>query len=70
MKRSRFTNQQVALALQPAEPGTPVAEVTRKMGIREESFYTNFHYLKVCFGSRPITVVLAIFSLLGFDMPK
>ena len=39
MKRSRFTKQ-IALALQPAEPGTPVAEVTRKMGIREESFYT------------------------------
>jgi hypothetical protein len=70
MQRSRFTDQQIALALQPAEPGTPVAEVTRKMGISEESFYTNSHYLKVCFVSRLITVVLAIFYLLGFDMPK
>ncbi len=33
MKRSRFTDQQVAFALQQAEQGTQVAEVTRKMGV-------------------------------------
>ena len=33
MKRSRFTDQQIAFALQQAEQGTQVAEVTRKMGI-------------------------------------
>ena len=32
MKRSRFTEQQIAFALQ-------VAEVTRKMGISEQTFY-------------------------------
>jgi putative transposase len=38
MKRSRFTDQQIAFALQ-AEQGTQVAEVTRKMGISEQTFY-------------------------------
>jgi putative transposase len=33
MKRSRFTEQQIAFALQQAEGGTPVGEVCRKMGI-------------------------------------
>ena len=39
MKRSRFTDQQIAFALQQAEQGTQVAEVTRKMGISEQTFY-------------------------------
>ena len=39
MKRSRFTEQQIAFALQQAEGGTPVAEVCRKMGISEQTFY-------------------------------
>ncbi len=33
MKKSRFTDQQIAFALQQAEAGTPVAEVCRKMGV-------------------------------------
>jgi putative transposase len=37
MKRSRFTDQQIAFALQQAEQGTQVAEVTRKMGISEQT---------------------------------
>jgi len=32
MKRSRFTDQQIVFALQQAEQGRQVAEVTRKMG--------------------------------------
>ena len=32
MKRSRFTDQQIAFALQQAEQGTQLAEVTRNMG--------------------------------------
>jgi putative transposase len=36
MKKSKFTEQQIAFALQQAEGGTPVAEVCRKMGISEE----------------------------------
>jgi len=39
MKRSRFTEQQIAFALHQAEQGTKVAEVTRKMGISEQTFY-------------------------------
>jgi putative transposase len=39
MKRSRFTEQQIAFTLQQAEQGTPVAEVVRKMGISEQTFY-------------------------------
>ena len=39
MKRSRFTDQQIAFALQQAEQGTAVGEVIRKMGISEQTFY-------------------------------
>src|SRR5262249_32383041 len=39
MKRSKFTEQQIAFALQQAESGTQVAEVCRKMGISEATFY-------------------------------
>ena len=33
MKKSKFTEEQIAFALRQAELGTPVAEVTRKMGL-------------------------------------
>ena len=39
MKRSRYTPEQVAFGLYQAEEGTPVAEVCRKMGISEQTFY-------------------------------
>jgi putative transposase len=39
MKRKRFTEQQIAYALRQAESGTPVAEVCRKLGVTEQSFY-------------------------------
>ena len=39
MKRSRFTEQQIAFALHQAEQGTSVGEITRKMGITEQTFY-------------------------------
>ena len=39
MKKSRFTEEQIAYALLQAEYGTPVAEVIRKMGISEQTFY-------------------------------
>ena len=35
MKKTRFTNEQIAFALRQAETGTQVAEVCRKMGISE-----------------------------------
>ncbi len=39
MKKSRFTDEQIAYALKQAELGTPVTEVCRKMGVSEQSFY-------------------------------
>ena len=39
MKRSRFTDRQIAFALQQAEAGTGVLEVCRKMGVAEQTFY-------------------------------
>jgi putative transposase len=39
MKKSRYTDEQIAFALRQAETGTPVKEVIRKMGIAEQTFY-------------------------------
>jgi putative transposase len=39
VKRSKFTEQQIAYALKQAELGTPVEEVCRKMGISDATFY-------------------------------
>ena len=39
MKKSKFTEEQIAFALRQAESGTTVAEVCRKMGISEATFY-------------------------------
>lgn len=39
MKRSKFTEQQIVFALKQAETGVSVAEVCRKMGISEATFY-------------------------------
>ena len=39
MKKTKFTDQQIAYALRQAETGTRVGEVCRKMGISEATFY-------------------------------
>jgi len=39
MKRSRYSEEQVAYALRQAEAGTPVADVCRQLGIAEATFY-------------------------------
>ena len=39
MKKSRFTEAQIAFALRQAEGGTPVAEIIQKLGIAEQTFY-------------------------------
>lgn len=39
MKRSKFTEAQIAFILKQAEEGTAVAEVCRKAGISEATFY-------------------------------
>ena len=46
MKKSKFTEQQIAFALKQAETGTSVAEVTLKLGVSEVTFY----YWKKKFG--------------------
>ena len=40
MKRSRFTEEQIAFALKQQELGTSVEEICRKMGISDATFYT------------------------------
>jgi putative transposase len=39
MKKSKFTEEQIAYALRQAETGTKVSEVCRKMGVAEATFY-------------------------------
>lgn len=39
MRKSRFSEEQIAMALRQAEAGTPVAEICRKMEITETTFY-------------------------------
>src|SRR5713226_5128861 len=39
MKRSRFSEEQVAYALRQVEAGTPVGEVCRQLGVSEATFY-------------------------------
>ena len=39
MKKTRFTEEQIAFALRQAETGTKVTEVCRKMGVAEATFY-------------------------------
>jgi putative transposase len=39
MRKSKFTEEQIAFALRQAQTGTRVLEVCRKMGICEQTFY-------------------------------
>jgi putative transposase len=39
MKKTKYTEQQIAFALKQADTGTRVDEVCRKMGISEATFY-------------------------------
>jgi len=39
VKKSRYTEEQIAYALKQADTGTPVAEVLCRMGISEQTFY-------------------------------
>ena len=39
MKKTRYTEEQIAFALKQVETGTRVEEVCRKMGISEATFY-------------------------------
>jgi putative transposase len=39
MKKSKFTEEQIAFALHQAQTGTSVEEVCRKLGISQVTFY-------------------------------
>ena len=39
IKKSRYTEEQIAFALRQGESGTPVKEVIRKLGITEQTYY-------------------------------
>ena len=39
MKQKRHTDEQIAFALRQAESGTAVAEICRKLGVSEPTFY-------------------------------
>src|SRR3569832_33481 len=53
VKRSKFTEQQIAYALMQAELGSPVEEVCRMMGISDASFY---NWMKIYGGLGPSEV--------------
>ena len=40
MRRSSFTEEQIALALRQVDAGVPVADLCRKLGISEPTFYS------------------------------
>jgi putative transposase len=39
LKKSRYTEEQIAYVLRQAESGTPVADVCRSIGVSEATFY-------------------------------
>jgi putative transposase len=39
MKKSKFTEDQIAFALRQGDRGAPVAEVCRKMGVSEATYF-------------------------------
>jgi putative transposase len=39
VKRSKFTEAQIAFILKQADDGTPIGEICRKAGIGEATFY-------------------------------
>ena len=40
IKRKRYADEQIAYVLRQAEPGTPVTEICRKMGVSQQTFCT------------------------------
>jgi len=40
MQKARFTEEQIPWATRQIEAGVPVAELCRKMGVSEQTFYT------------------------------
>jgi putative transposase len=40
VRKSRYSAEQITAALRQAELGTPVTDITRKLGVSEATFYT------------------------------
>lgn len=39
MRKSRYSDEQITAALRQAKAGTPIADIIRKLGISEATFY-------------------------------
>ncbi|ASY80555.1 transposase [Pectobacterium polaris] len=59
MKKTRYTEEQIAFALKQTETGTRVEEACRKMGISEATFYN----WKKKFGSMGVTELHRLLQL-------
>lgn len=40
MRKSRYSEAQIAMALRESEHGTPAKDICRKLGVSEQTFYT------------------------------
>ena len=59
MKKTRFSEEQIAMALRQAEGGVPVGEICRKLGVSEPTLYR----WKKRYGSLGVTELRELRSL-------